>query len=144
MALTHIELLLGCASPVWMWCVLLASLPASSIPDSLRFLPHVGWITVGVGDAVVSLAALGISNTRDPFCDDIYALLCCQAAVVGSFYGRTKWVARDGWAVSAGWCVSPSVLKRSVEGSAGCLLGMLAASGQLIISICEETYSADY
>lgn len=48
---------------------------------------------------------------------------------MGSFYGNTKWIARDNRMVRAGWHVSPSVLKRSVEGSVGCLLGTLTVSG---------------
>lgn len=66
MALTHIELLLGCAVPVWLWCAILVNIPptaaAGILEDNviashlgmLRFLPHIGWITVGVGDAMVS------------------------------------------------------------------------------------------
>ena len=69
MALTHIELLLGCAVPVWMWCTLLVMMDSTGSHDvctgacplslrcmnTLRLLPHMGWITVGLGDAMVSV-----------------------------------------------------------------------------------------
>jgi hypothetical protein len=55
-ALTHIELLVGCAIPVWIW----AHLQSSPERPSLRLLPHLGWITVGIGDSAVCFLIIEI------------------------------------------------------------------------------------
>lgn len=52
-ALTHIELLLGCAIPVWIWVIILLNYKGELL-TSIRLLPHLGWLTVGIGDTAVS------------------------------------------------------------------------------------------
>lgn len=50
--LTHIYLLVGCASTVW----LSEALRLSGVDDVPSVLPHLGWLTIGVGDAMVRLS----------------------------------------------------------------------------------------
>lgn len=57
-ALTHIELLLGCAIPVWIWCYLRSSPEIDLFPSSLKLLPHLGWVTVGIGDSMVQILSI--------------------------------------------------------------------------------------
>eukprot|EP01041_Mallomonas_annulata_P004331 gene4331-8619_t len=135
LVLTHIYLLLGCATPIW-----IAAYVYNTVDQSYSFsssyhgygrygswplLPHLGWITVGVGDAVVS------QWVRQSVLDDVILLLfltCCvlivfmmsiptvTAAVVGRRFGRTKWPGTS----------------RTMEGSAGGFLAMLLASAVVI------------
>jgi hypothetical protein len=100
LVLTHIYLLLGIALPVWLWAVLAGKQEgwfetsgpvdyAASDPH-LKLLKHLGWITVGAGDAM--------------------------GAFVGIYCGRTSWPKR---AQSS---------SRTVEGSLGCFITMLACT----------------
>lgn len=59
---SHINLLLACAIPVWVWGVFVASILTysahfpvlSSLPRIFSLLPNVGYVTVGIGDTMVS------------------------------------------------------------------------------------------
>ena len=59
--LSHIYLLLACALPVWCWALLTVEASGShtfadivTAHPLLRLIPHVGYITVGLGDGMVS------------------------------------------------------------------------------------------
>jgi len=67
--LTHIQLLLGCAIPVWVSQAQIGFTDGNGDEkDNNKYilLPHLGWITVGIADAA--------------------------SAIVGSLYGNVKWI----------------------------------------------------
>lgn len=55
-ATTHLHLLFGCALPVWTYTAYMR-IDTPNIHHltltSMRLLPHLGWITVGIGDSMV-------------------------------------------------------------------------------------------
>ena len=65
MVLSHIYLLLGIAIPVWAYGYLSLHCSAWEGMNGLKYLKHIGWISVGVGDSF--------------------------AAYIGTLYGKTKW-----------------------------------------------------
>jgi hypothetical protein len=127
-ALTHIELLVGCAVPVWIWSYLNFSGDFSREFSTLRLLPHLGWITVGIGDSVVSRALIHFAQ-------------CSQAAIVGKFLGRHRWIPENS---SLKLYFGSSVARRTVEGSVGCYLAMILTSYGRIFSSSFFTFGSDF
>ena len=149
LVLTHIYLLAGIAIPVWVWAaMLLLSSNASPLtarllvqPKSYLLLKHLGWLTVGVGDSVVSVQHTIFEPHLIVTSLTVYGLIVSlhfvttQGAVVGSRCAPHRKITWTAALRTAGLLprtefeslgTRNSVLdNRSLQGSAACLLSML-------------------
>lgn len=113
----HISLLVGSASPIWFYAALClrpsiqASLHAASSREwlLLSLLPHLGLISIGIGDAC--------------------------AAIAGSMYGKRRWrFYLTDWLLHArSGDESTSVSRRTYLGSCACFASMLSVSVLLLV-----------
>ena len=113
----HISLLVGSASSIWFYAALCLkpSKQASLHPASSRewlllsLLPHLGLISIGIGDAC--------------------------AAIAGSVYGIRRWRSHlTDWLLNArGGDGSTSVIARTYLGSCACFASMLSVSALLLV-----------
>ena len=113
----HISLLVGSASSIWFYAALClkpskqASLHTASSREwlLLSLLPHLGLISIGIGDAC--------------------------AAIAGSVYGIRRWRSHlTDWLLNArGGDGSTSVIARTYLGSCACFASMLSVSALLLV-----------
>lgn len=137
LVLTHIYLLLGIALPVWLWAVLSGMqerwfetsgrIDYTQSDPRLKLLKHLGWITVGAGDAM--------------------------GAFVGTYCGRTSWPSRSPSTSrtvegSIGCFLTMLVCTGGVMGAEG-LLDLVgpgwwpAATISLLLTTMVEAYTID-
>lgn len=83
--LSHIYLLLGCASTVWISRIHYFT-PSNELPALIQIAPYAGVLILGVGDTMVSKNNIVYDKIKNILIDSYK-----KASIIGINYGKKRW-----------------------------------------------------